>query len=139
MFATTDEVAARIGRDLSATETTQTETLLELATGLIADACGRDEAWAAALDPVPPTVRVVCIEATVRVLLNPRGVRSQQEALGAFSHAESFTDSPGAAGLTLTPTEQRMVRRAVYGSSTGSAPLGSMLDDAGLCVAGIGS
>lgn len=118
-FATVEELAQRLGRTLTAAEQSQAELLLDLATGVIAGACGKTVAWAATVNPVPPIVRGVCIELVARVLLNPAGVRSQQETLGAYAHSESYAGE--LMGLALTPAEERLVRRAVFGTDTGSA------------------
>lgn len=127
-FATAGDVAVRLGRGpLTSGQTAQATALLEQAAGAIADAVGKDAAWAAALNPVPPVVRGVCIEAVVRVMLNPGGVRSQSAQLGAFQHAESFRDGMGA--LELTDSEERRVRRAVFGAGSGSVRVGGLIDD----------
>lgn len=130
-FATVDQVERRIGRDLTATERIQTGQLLVDATSLIADAIDRDEAWAAALDPIPARLRVTCVEACIRVLQNPRGVRSQQQALGQYSHSESFNGdtATGTSGLALTEREERACRKAVYGKGTASPRVPSIVHD----------
>lgn len=127
-FATTADVSARLGRALTTFETdTQVPLLLELTAGLIADACDQDADWATALDPVPINFRMVTIEAVVRSIQNPSGARQLSQQLGAFSHSASY--DAGALGLMLTADEIGRVRRAIFGRSSGSVRVGSMLDD----------
>lgn len=130
-FATVADLAQRLGRTFTAQEEAQAEMLLGLASSAIAAACDKPDQWIAELVPVPPAVRVVCIEAAVRVMVNPEGVRSRQEMLGAYQHSESFHAyfDPAAAGVHLTDAEILRVRRAVYGSSSGSANLPSIIAD----------
>lgn len=141
-FATLDQLATRIGKtsadDFTEGEAAQGTLLLELVTGLITHAVDQTEEWAAALDPVPLTLQSVCLEATLRVLsgalANPAGFSSETETLGAYSHTVRYasasdggSDGP-AGGLALTPSEERRVRRAVFGSSVGSVTVESIYD-----------
>jgi hypothetical protein len=130
-FATADDLAARLGRTFTAQEITQAEMLLDLASSAIAGACDKPDDWVAELAPIPPAVRVVCIEVCVRVMVNPDGVRSRQEMLGAYQHSESFHAyfDPAAAGLRLTDDEVLRVRRAVFGTNTATTRLRSVVDD----------
>lgn len=117
-FATVDDVARRLNREFTDSEAVQVELLLALATSAIAAAADKTDDWAAALDPVPALLRLLCIEIVVRVLQNPAGAASTTETLGAYSYTERH-DSPGAnAGLELTEPEERRARRAVYGTNT---------------------
>lgn len=117
-FCTPGDIAGRLGRDLTAVEAVQVPVLITSVTGLVAAACDKTDAWATALTPVPPGVRVVSIEAVIRVLLNPAGVRSETEQLGQHQHSVSFADGTGGAGIYLTPPEEIRVRRAVFGASS---------------------
>jgi hypothetical protein len=128
-FATTTDIATRLTRTLTAAEDAAAGLLLEGATGLIADACGKDDDWADSLDPVPSVLRFVCIEAVSRALANPQNVASLQETLGAHSYAVRFRDLQNGGGLYLTGHEERMVRRAVFGRTTGSARVESVADE----------
>lgn len=124
-FATTEDIATRLGRTLNAVEAATTSMLLDHATGLILNALGKTT-----LSPTPVVVWSVCVEAVTRVLLNPAGVRSESETLGAHSHSASFTAPMGALGaLQLTQEEELRVRRAVFGTNTGSARPGGIIDD----------
>lgn len=126
-FATLDELALRLGKtsvdDLTAAERAQGQMLLELVTGLIVDAVGKTDAWAATLDPIPRYLRGLCLEAAWRASRNPAGVSSESETLGAYSHTAryEFSGSDQGAGVTLTEAEERAARRAVYGVSSRSA------------------
>lgn len=128
-FATTEHIAARIGRDLTSEEqATQVPLLLELATNAILDAVDKTQEWAEALDEVPPALSGLCIELVARVLLNPAGGRSISEQIGQHSRAVTFGPAASAA-LTLTDAEERRARRAVYGSNSGSAPTRGIVTD----------
>lgn len=127
-FATVGQVEARLGRDLTAAETTQVPYLLQTATDLIAEACGKPDTWPGTLTTIPPALRTVCVECVVRVLHNPTGARSQQEQLGAYLHSETYgADVP--AGMALTVTEEQRVRRAVH-AGVASVRVPSLVDDA---------
>lgn len=136
-FATGEDVATRLGRDLTADETAQAEFLTELATGLIAGACGKNDAWAAALTPVPSILNLYCVELAVRSMPNPTGLASQTESLGQYSHTERFRDSAAGEAMALTDLEERVIRRAVFGTNSGSAKTESIATEiaelAGYC------
>lgn len=127
-FATLDQLATLLGKagaaDLTTEEAALGALLLTLASGLIIDAVGKDEAWAIALGPIPSVLRAVCLAAAKRVMDNPTGVRSQSETLGQHSYSSSYTD--GAHGLMLTDYETTLVRRAVIGRLSGSATVCSL-------------
>jgi hypothetical protein len=121
-FATTDDVAARLGRELTTGEQASVEFLLAIASSVIADTAGRDDGWVVTLDPVPTILRGLSVELVVRALANPNQLASLREQLGNYSMAATFASER--TGMTLTPTEVLIVRRAVYGRTTGSAPVG---------------
>lgn len=127
-WPTNADIATRLARTLSTTEEDQADLLIEQAVAAVADACGRDDDWADALDPIPAALAGIVIEAVARAISAPIGVRSTQETLGTYSHSESYNDQL-AQGLQLTPSEERRARRIVFGSSTGSAVLPSVLDE----------
>jgi hypothetical protein len=127
-FATFEDVAIRLGRPLTAAEEAMAGSVIELVTGLIADAVGKDAAWAVALDPVPPTLRAVCVEKTLAVGSNPNRLAAFSEQLGAHQVSKTFPRSD--VGVFLTDEEERRVRAAVYGGrDSGSVVIGSILDD----------
>lgn len=128
-FATVDDVAGRYGRPLTDAQATSAEFLLEAATAVIADAASKDDAWAAALDPVPQMLRFVAVELAVRTLDNPGALRSFQEQLGVHSRSESYRDAAAGGGLMLTEVEVRLVRRIVYGRTTASVKTASLADE----------
>jgi hypothetical protein len=115
-FATLNELAIRLGRassaELTAAQTAQGNLLLELASGLIREAAGKEFDWEP--DPVPTILRAVCLDMCRRVMTNPAGVRSESETLGAHQHSVSYPD--GTSDLYLTPREVTLVR-VVSGSS----------------------
>lgn len=124
-FATTSDVSARLGRTLTSGEETSVEYLLDAAAAVIADAAGRTEAEIDALDTVPPILRFVSVEITTRALANPNSLDSLSETIGANGYSARFRD----AGLTLTATEERLVRGAVRGSSSGSVRVESIASE----------
>ena len=126
-FATTEDVANRLGADLTDSQTTQATSVLELVALEIADSCGKPESWISTVGTVPPALKVISVEATIRVLHNPTGARSRQEQLGQFGHSESFKDSDG--GALITEAEARRARHAVFGRSAGSVRVDSIVTD----------
>lgn len=111
-FATVEDVATRLGRDLTSTEEGQVELLLGMATASIANAVGKNDEWAETLDPVPEILRGFCIELTCRAMANPQGLFSKSETIGSYSYTNSFNrDTPS--GLSLSPLEVRVLRKAV--------------------------
>lgn len=129
-FATVADIETRLGRDLTDPEIGQVSALLTLVTALIADAVGRDDDWAATLSPVPAIVKVVAIEAVVRILQNPSGATSVQEALGEYSHAERYESGGYGYGLYLSKAEELLLRR-LYATS-GSVRVASLANDLGV-------
>lgn len=118
-FATADDVAARLGRNLTDAETTASENLIGTVQALIIDAVDRDSEWADALDPVPGVLKGIVVEKVCGALANPQGIQSMQETLGQHSYAVRF--GQGGSSLWLTPQEERLARSAVYGTLTGSS------------------
>lgn len=115
-FASLNDLAILLGNesedDLTAARTAQGTLLLELATGIVVGALGKDDEWAAALDPVPDALRTVTLALVLPVMQNPTGARSESETLGQYSHTTSYTD--GAHGLgTLTAEWLTMCKRAL--------------------------
>jgi hypothetical protein len=135
-FATREQVTARLRREsLDDVDAALCDYLLAEATGLIADAAGKDDAWAAALDPVPRVLRIVCVEAVVRVMLNPLALSTERERLGEHEYQVSHRNPNTAIGATgtgelaLSDREVLLVRRAVHGRLSGSARVRSVADD----------
>lgn len=127
-WPTNADIGTRLARTLSTAETDQADLLIDQAIAAVADAAGKDDDWADALDPIPAALAGIVIEAVARAISAPIGVRSTQEQLGAYSHSESYNDQL-AQGLQLTPAEERRARRIIFGSNSGSATLPSVLDD----------
>lgn len=124
-FATSGDVSNRLGRTLTPGETTTVDALIEGATAVIAEAVDRDDDWAAALDPVPKIVKVMTVELVCRALANPNQLAALSETLGSFQYSARFRD----AGILLTEVEERLVRKAVHGRLSGSAPTQSIVAD----------
>lgn len=130
-FATVEDVRRRLGlASLTDDQTATVELLLDQATGLITDAVGQTDSWAAELTPVPTVVRGIAIEVARRGYLNPGGVTSRSEQLGQHQYSETYARPAAGAGgqLELTPTETLSVRRAIHGRITGGARGESLAD-----------
>jgi hypothetical protein len=124
-FASTEDVADWLGRDLTAAETPSVELLLDLATAMIADAAGENDAWAEALDPVPDVLRGLTLVQVARVMANPNGLRNIAENLGQFNYSAAFRPE----GLGLTDLERAVARRAAGLPSSGSSRPRSVIGD----------
>lgn len=127
-FATTDDVVARLGRALTEPEEALSEYVIDEVAGLIADACGKDAEWASALSPVPAVCKNLCVERAIQIGSNPNNLASESEQLGAHQHSRTFPRSLDG-GIFLTDAEERRVRRAVFGNTSGSAVMRSVVDD----------
>jgi hypothetical protein len=132
-FATTQDVSARLRRELTEPEEDQAELLLEIATAVIAEAAGKSDEWAENLDPVPQLIWVVCVEVASRAMDNPSGYQSIQEQLGQYGRTVRYTDVAAGGGVFLSDREIMMVRRVVRGQLSGSVAVESILDQTGLC------
>lgn len=126
-FATNEQVGIRLGRALSAAEEAFVDEVVADVTLLIAECLGEDEDWADALDPVPRTFKTICVEKAILVGSNPNGLTSRSETLGSFSESETFRRDAG--GIMLTDDEERRVRLAYYGRSSGSSRPESTADE----------
>ena len=111
-FATVTDVATRQGRTFTTAEENQVTLLIELATAAIADAALKDDAWAAALTPVPDIIKGLTIELVGRALANSEGLTSQSEQIGSYQYMKSFNKEATTA-FALTGMERRIVRRTV--------------------------
>lgn len=117
-FASIEDVALRLGRDLTDSEESSVELLLNLASAAIRSAVDKPDDWMP--DPVPDLVRGFTIELTCRAMANPEGLFSKSETIGSYSYTNSFSkDRPS--GLSLTDDEVLALRRAVWKSNSGSA------------------
>ena len=132
-FATAEDVATRLGRSLDPTEAAKVDGMLEAATANIAAAADKNDAWAAALSPVPNVLHFLAIELVIRAMPNPGGLRSQSETLGAYQSSQAFRDDSNGGGLALTQVEESLVRRTVYGTTTASIKTESLADDLYAC------
>ena len=127
-FAEPKDVATRLGRDLTSAEESAAWQVIEMVTGLIVDVVERDDAWAEKLDPVPVVLKGLCVEKALAAIANPSSVASESETLGAHTHSQTFRRPADGGGVYLTEQEERMAARAVYGSTSGSSSVESMVD-----------
>lgn len=122
-FATHADVSTRLRRTLTTEEQAAATEVIATVTGLIADEVDRDSDWSDALDPVPTTLKELCVAKAVTAITNPAGVAS--ETLGA--HSVTFPRSADG-GVFLTDAEKRAVEVAVYGRSGGSSQPRGVID-----------
>ena len=122
-FATESDVEARLGRSLTTAESTQVDALLDAAQATIEVVIGCAEAD---LDTVPASCQHVCVAMVLRGMVNPHGFASDTESLGAYSKSQTY-GRDGGGDLTPTQAETMILRRAVYGTTTGSARLEATL------------
>lgn len=59
---------------------------------------------------------------------NPAGIVSESETLGSHTAARQFRRSTDGSGLALSDVEERIVTRAIFGTTAGSGPTRSMID-----------
>jgi hypothetical protein len=126
-FAKPSDVAGRLGRDLTTKEEGIATAVIATVTGLITDAVDRDAEWATDLDPVPEGLKALCVEKAIGAISNPSNLASESETVGSYQHGQSFPRS-GDVSVFLTPFEERLAARAVYGSNAGSSAPDSIID-----------
>lgn len=124
-FAKPEDVAARLGRDLTGSEDKSVPVLLEFASAVIAEAVEKDEET---FSEVPTLLKLMAVELVLRAQANPRGVSSTEKTLGQYSHAERYREGKGM-DMLLSNTEELMLRRAVWGRTTTSQRVESHIDD----------
>lgn len=116
-FATTDDVAARLERaTLTAEQLADATMLLDVATAAIAEVVDKDEAWAAALDPVPALLKGLTVDLVCRAMGAAQGLISASETLGAHTRSETY-NRDGSSAVVLTDQEALVARRVVHGNS----------------------
>lgn len=120
-FASAEDVATRLRRDLTEEETAAVEQVIEITEGLIAEVLGEDADWVEDLDPVPSYYRSLCISKAIDALANPEGLTSQSKTLGAYSESASYSEYAG--DIALTDEERRRVLRNARGGSLRSVTL----------------
>lgn len=114
-FATTADVATRLGRALTAAEQAMAQQVIDSVTAQISAVVNEGSEWATALDPVPEVFKSLCIEKVIYIGSNPNGIASESETLGAYTHSQTFPRSMDSYGVLLTDEEKRSVRQAVWG------------------------
>lgn len=128
-FATTEDVATRLGRELTEIEGGTVEYLLDTATELILQALGylaEPPLWVSGYAELPPAeaapaaVNGVCTEVVCRAFQNPEAAAAMAAGDLSVTYREHLRDS-----LQLTRHERSTVRRTVGGSSFSSVTLDS--------------
>lgn len=121
MYAFPTDVAARLGRDLTATETLLVEPLLEDATAVVVGYLRRTYTY----DTVPETVTGVVAKMVARSLLrsaSPGGGMASQEATGPFS--VSFPAVASSGDVWLSAADKLALRPYRLGGGMVSVALG---------------
>lgn len=126
-FATVTDVATRQGRTFTSAEEDSVELLLDFATAAIADAAGKDDDWAASVDPVPNIIKGLTIELVGRGIANPEGLTSLSQQIGSYQSMKSF-NKEATVPFALTAIERRIVRRT-FGSLTYTVRTGTATED----------
>jgi len=124
-FANAIDVSIRLGRVITDSEEVQITALLNAVGASIALAVGKDEADIADNN----VLRYVSVEAVLRSFLNPEGLVTESESLGSYQYRKERSADRESGGVMLTESEALLVRRAVYGTMTGSSRLRSHVDD----------
>ena len=128
VFANVHDVEIRLGRDLNERESEQAEMCLALATVNMLNAVDKDVLWNVPVE-IKPTLSMLCVEIAIRGMTNPQALASQSESLGQHSVTQQYSrDIPGS-GLMLTSAEELMLRRVVYGTTSGSVRTRSLAND----------
>jgi hypothetical protein len=115
------KLKSKLGRPFTSDETAAADLLLEGASVAIDEATEKAEV----ADP-PKVFKFVALEAASRAASNPGGLASGSETLGVYSYSEKYLND---GSVWLTEVEERMVRRAVHGTLTGSAEAKSLASD----------
>lgn len=111
----------KLGRAFTADESAAADLLLEGASAAIDEATEVAEP-----NPAPVIFKFVAIEAASRAASNPGALGSASETIGVYSYSEKYVND---GSIWLTDMEERMVRRAVHGTLTGSAEAKSIASD----------
>lgn len=125
-IATADDVKARLGRDLTASETTIVNAVLPAIIGLFSDATGKtvDDLEAGGYG----RLKTIAVEKAAMIVNNPRGLASMSEQLGSAQRSETYPRASDI-GIFLSDEEERQVREAVFGAGRGSARVPSLITD----------
>lgn len=126
-LATSDDIAARLGRALATGETAAVGFLLPAADSVIAAAA--DVAVVDLDATAHPILRIVAVEIVCRAMANPQGISGLRESLGQYSSSVQFRDAQVGGGLLLTKDEELTVRKAVHGTLTASPRVQGIVTD----------
>lgn len=115
-FATTEDVATRLGRALTAAEEAMAEQVIETVEGIILEIAGTPEP-----SPVPAYYKALCITKVIQVGTNPNGLASESKTLGQASQSRTYPRGLDGLGLALTEHEEATVRRIANNAVSGSS------------------
>lgn len=120
-----------MGITLTSAQQAQATAVIAMVEDLIAEAVYQDSDWADELDPIPATLKNICVEKAILSLANPKGLESETETLGAYSHTERFNtkESFAAMGVFLNAADRAKARRAVYGANVTTVRVPTVLEE----------
>jgi hypothetical protein len=130
-IATPDDVRIALEKSaLSADETAAASQRLNSVTAIICAAVDKpDESWFDALIPTRKNlVKGIAIDVVCRAMASPQGLTSASETLGDHTRSETYRRDSSTA-MALTKTEELILRRMVYGQTTGAPVMDSVLED----------
>lgn len=125
-IATSADVAARLGRDLTASELGIVDAILPSIFGLFADATGKTVAQLEEGDYL--LLKTVAVEKALQIVNNPRGLASMSQQLGAEQRSETYPRASDV-GIFLTDDEERRIRQVVFGTGSASVRVPSLVTD----------
>lgn len=134
-LAAVSDIEDRLAVELTATQQSQVEYLLDAATTTVLQSIGKDQDWVDDQDELPDTLKRVTVEIVCRVYNNPDAVDSKRETIGSYSYSEDLrNEAVDRAGRPLpplfpTPAERAMLREAVGAPTTTGVRMESVLDD----------
>jgi hypothetical protein len=129
-FATVDDVATDLMRPLTTAEAARADTGVTVASAIIRSRLPLIDQWITEgeLDPVLP--RQVVVDAVVRVLRNPNGMKQVQQTAGPFSSGGSWDTDQVGGRVYITDDELAMLEPA--SSPTPTPPAGTVIARPGL-------
>ena len=107
-FAAQADVEARLRRDLTSDEASYIDEMLEEASVLVSEHCGRD------FDPVPDAVRLATSRIVARALIAPSGNEGTQAftgQAGPYQQIRTLTRDASSGNVYLNSVDRRYLRR----------------------------
>lgn len=119
-LAESQDVADRLGRDLTTEEEDRVEGLLDEASVLVSGWLGTTP------DPIPDAVRVVTSRVVARAITNgvaaEPGLESVQATMGVFQVNRGYSTDAASGGVWLTRTDKTVLRPFSVRGRVGNVP-----------------